>query len=101
MSDNLYPRATEHYIVDETEELVEAREKEEKAVLDELPIIGEVITNLDEWIDFYKSTDAIPEEVVNDKEKFAFVAYGNKKAVEVLRTERNRLVDLVEDTKSR
>lgn len=58
--------------------------------------LQKVLDRWDERITFYKSTDAIPEEVITDKEKLAIYISANKRIVEILREERSFLESVID-----
>lgn len=97
MDENLYPRSTEYYQPNEEDKRVEeAKQAEINAIKQDMNKLQKVLDRWDERIAFYKSTDAIPEEVITDKEKLAIYVSANKRIVETLREERSFLESVID-----
>nr|DAS27804.1 MAG TPA: hypothetical protein [Caudoviricetes sp.] len=98
MDENLYPRSTEYYQPNEEEDkrVEEAKQAEINAIKQDMNKLQKVLDRWDERIAFYKSTDAIPEEIITDKEKLAIYISANKRIVEILREERSFLESVID-----
>lgn len=93
---NLYPRSTEYFTPKEPDEQKDERESENNAVLNELVIINRVIKHLSKSIDFYESINAISDDVLTNPDEHMHTVLGNKKAVAILKSQKDQLVALVE-----
>ena len=102
MEDNLYPRSSEYYIPNtEMDKQREEAEKADKAAAArDLNKMQQVLDRWNERIEFYKSTDAIPEDVIADKEKLATYMLAHKRVVEILREERSVIESIIDSAAS-
>lgn len=74
-----------------------ARDKEKAEVLQALPKLKEIVERLSDRIDFYKSVDSIPAEIMASPDEFMHVVAANKVVVQILDTERSLLEGLIDD----
>lgn len=91
--DNLYPNHGDYFGRQPIEQERDDK-KEAKAYTDQRDIIAEFITRLDKQVEHYKSTDAIPAEVLTDPNEFMHVVAANKIVAEVFKLELNRFETL-------
>jgi len=91
--DNFYRRQSVPQMIPKDQE--DALERERQQVLDDHPVIQEVIESLRERIEFYKSIDAIPTEITVHPDEFMHVVAANKLTVSNLETEAVRLEELI------
>lgn len=95
MEDKLYPRSTEYFRHAAPEQQEDEKNAEKAAIMREYEIMGQIIKDFDEAIDFYKSNDAVPDDT--ELMKIHFTA--NKKMVNFLRIERDKMLSYLESVK--
>lgn len=91
--DNVYRRQTVPQLVPADQREIE--DKERIAVIDEHPVIKEVIQRLKDDVTFYDTNAGVPDDVLLNPTEFMHTVAGNKKAVASIQREIQILEDLL------
>lgn len=94
--DNLYPNDSSYFSVREPEEQVRDRKKEKAKALQGQAMIKEIVSHLENRIDFYGSVDAMPEEVKLDANAFLLAHNANELTRDNLRSEKEYFESLLD-----
>jgi hypothetical protein len=92
--DNLYPNDGTYFTLSTPQDQVDEQTKQDKQAEKVAPLLKESIDRLKERIDFYKTIDAIDEDVLLEPELFMHVIAANKIVVQILSAERRILQNL-------
>lgn len=87
-NDNIYPNNGQDFSSSLRQGLKKKDPKNEDEILQQVPVIKQVVRRLDEKIAFYSSVDAIPAELHTKPEEFMHAFAANRLTVENLKAER-------------
>ena len=99
MDDNLYPNDGQYFRPTEPKQQEVDRDQEIADTLASIPLLKEVVDNIDKRISFYESTSSYPEEVLGNTELFMHTVAGNKITVANLIIERDFILGRVANVK--
>lgn len=94
MDDNLYPKSGYRPSEPTLQQIEKA--KEAAQVQKALPLIQDILDRFAEKIEFYKSVDSVPEEVLTFPDEFMHYIATNKLVASMLQAELDYLNELVE-----
>lgn len=95
-SDDVMPNDGSYFMPREPEEQVIARKKESAQTLESVAVLKDMISRLDDRIDFYGSVDSIPPAVKADPKRFLITFNANQLTRDCLRSERDWIQDLLD-----
>lgn len=94
--DDMYPSDGSFFFAKEPVEQELARKKEKAHTLEALPILEELLAQLDKDIAFYGSVDSIPAEAKADPTKFLIVHNSNQLVRDRLREKKEYVEGLLQ-----
>lgn len=97
-NDNIYPLNGNAY----RNSFAEAKERKvesDEQILEQLPVLQDVITHIDKQITFYDSVNSIADDVLVHPEQFMHVVAANKLTADNLRQERNYIYSKIKSLK--
>lgn len=96
MDEDLYPNDSSYWLPTEPKEQKLARKKEQAKTLEAINILKEVVSRLEERIQYYASVDSIPDEVKFDPPAFLNMHNANQMVRNNLRQEKEYIQSLID-----
>jgi len=97
-NDNVYPLTGQAFRPG-VKSIVEKNERSKEQIVEQLPLVKEVLAHLDKQIAFYDSVNSVPDEVLLKPEEFMHLIAANKLTVQNLRAEKGFIESKIKSLK--
>lgn len=97
-NDNVYPLTGQAFRPG-VKSIVEKNKRSEEQIIEQLPLLKEVLAHLDKQIAFYDSVNSVPDEVLLKPDEFMHLIAANKLTAKNLRAEKGYIESKIKSLK--